>query len=271
MSGFVPKQCNKEAQLVIAILAQAIFLSAIPYIRIFWVFYMTAAFVGFILGFVETGVKIYIAFLWSDAAKIFLQLGATFYGLGLSSAPIIAEPFLSEAIDVHNLNETKGKIENDYSSVKWPYEIIAIFMLIVAVAFGFISYLSHDNLEANVDHQHLEIEEKASVESSRLKYMITFLIILLFHLCAFPIMTFRSFLTTFAVKSNLRLSKSKGAFITIAYAIAYSAAKIPFLVLMGFMKTKTLIIIELCIGFIASVILLLFGAQYELALWIGIV
>ncbi|RWS09002.1 uncharacterized protein B4U79_19026, partial [Dinothrombium tinctorium] len=97
--GFVPKDSNKEVQLLIAILAQATFLSVIPYIRNFWIFYMTAAFVGFILGFVETCVNIYIASLWSDATKMFLQLGATFYGLGLGSAPIIAEPFLSEEID----------------------------------------------------------------------------------------------------------------------------------------------------------------------------
>ncbi|RWS04202.1 sodium-dependent glucose transporter 1-like protein [Dinothrombium tinctorium] len=161
VGGLISKASSKEPHLVISLIAQAFFLSTLPYIKSVWLFYTIAALIGFILGFIETSINGYILSLWSNAPKVLFQLANAFCGLGTYLAPLIAEYFLSKEVDSVNLNEAKRKNQSENFNVQWPYEIIAIFMFIVAIVFALICFLYRENREINQDQENLEAEENS--------------------------------------------------------------------------------------------------------------
>ena len=102
-----------------------------------------------------------------------------------------------------------------------------------------------------------------------MKLVIVVLSVLFFHLYCGLEISFGSLLSPFAVKSNLRMTKSEGAFLTSTYWGMFTFLRIFSLIAITYFSPRCLLIFNMAIIMLSNVFLLPFANDFSWALWIG--
>ena len=233
---------------------------------------------GFALGFFDTGAYIFILELWGRNAVPFMQVLISMIGIGSLLAPVLAEPFLTkEAIDT--VTGIHVKQLGRSTKLIFPYSVIGLLLAFNA-AFSLLlykSYAAEDKKEGEVTSEKTSEDgtdpnnnTSCCSQLTTWKGLIVGLIVVIIHVFYGIQVCFGSYLLTFAVKSDLMLTKSTGALMTTLYWTCYTFFKFPIMMLLSGHDNGRILLVSFT-GVLASSVLLLYGHKNEKILWIGIV
>lgn len=225
--------------------------------------------------------------LWGKDSGPFFQALHFSFGIGGLIAPLVAAPFLGHTSEVtqNSYNDSLVFYNSSYQydleynfpnssfitsqgipPVTYAYTIIGLFGLLVTAIFLVASIIS----PFDVNNQPTgEGDEK---KTSR-KFVITLVLlnIMFMFVETGTEIGYSQMLTTYAVKGPLKLSKTKGSFMTSTFWAAFTISRLASVFLAIKFSSFSLIIFDLITTFIGALILLFLGTREEWAVWLSTV
>ena len=181
---------------------------------------------GSCFGTYEVGCNIFIMRLWKESADEYLQLLQLVFGIGSLTAPMFVAHFLRQG----SVTLDTG---SNFDSIFYPYFGLAVLLMVQAFAFLalYLYTRKHENSSLtrndSVDQDGTSTQSEPVPHVEKLKSsdkwsrIVIVLICVFMHLLIAVEMMFGSFLTTFAVKSDLHLTKVAGAHVTTIFSITW--------------------------------------------------
>lgn len=275
--GVLFPKVNFQLASAVVLLLSAITTGILPHMRQLWsllfVFFLNGASVALY----ETGGYVFILQLWERDAAPVMQALMFMFGFGGLLAPVIAEPFLvSRSIDpADNITMTTVERTTDHDvKLFYPYSILALLLLGNAV-FHMINWILYPATKTRdkglpVDGSGEFVDPCSAIPNYTFwKYTIITLVMLFMHIYYGIEITFGSFVMTFAVKSNLCMSKTSGAYLTTAFWSSFTLPKIFAIFLVKWIGNEKTIVYSLIMILIGNVILAPFGNDNPYCLWTG--
>ena len=213
-------------------------LAAYPYCPNLISIYICAFICGFGSGNVDTAGNVIILNIWEgrDSGPYMHAVHFTF-GLGAFLAPLIARPFLvNEASEVSHhgvhqesqLNITESDSPPDFDSywtIKTLYPLISCYGMVTTV--GCIYYFLRDRQVSNTSPT-AEIktdQDKPDQVGDRIKLLIVGLLGIFFFLYVGMEVAFGTFISVFAVESDLKFSRAQGSDVTAVFWGTFAAMR----------------------------------------------
>ena len=204
--------------------------------------------------------------------------------------PVIAAPFLTESGDVESMKDDTDVKEtfNDDTQLIYPYSIVSLFLLINSIYSIVIWYLYPVTEEHPSRIRAGATEENNTnkgVNSGFYKVLLILMAAAFMHIYYGLQISFGSFLPTFTVKStSARLAnqnitnidtaihdaKIEGAYLCTLFWLACTLIRIPAVFVLNRLAHDKSILISLGIILVSNIILVPFGNEYTISLWIGV-
>ncbi|XP_054721316.1 sodium-dependent glucose transporter 1-like [Uloborus diversus] len=237
---------KREALLVLFNLIISISVLLIPFSRDVVTLVAVMAVSGSVMGALDTGANVWCLNLWSGDNSPYFQALHFLFGIGAFLAPLVAEPFLDKN------NETLEILNTSYAAN------------IITLLFLSLFCFANDNECA---------KEKRNVQYSNPHFCITVLIIsltfLLLGVYAGIEIGFGQMIATYAVKSDLHLSKSDASYLTSLYWASFTVFRGVGILLAAKFSSLSLILFDFCLMLISGIVLLIFGNSSVAMLWFG--
>ncbi|KAI1282601.1 Major facilitator superfamily domain-containing protein 4A [Halotydeus destructor] len=199
------------------------------------------------------------------------------FGFGALVAPLLASPFLSageaplEGLSGNLTAQIAERCNPEELRIHIPYAILGGSCILFAVLFVYLFCYHRDTDEH--PSRHVKSEEDMATDNKKGLVCTKRVVIALAAMFLFTLLGFEvgmgSFITSFAVMSNLHLTKLVGAYMTSFYWFTYTAFRllaIPLIDKIGMYRNIT---IELGILIVANIFLVPFGNSVEWCLWVG--
>lgn len=303
-AGWAFNLINRQLCFVASIAASGLALFAVPFVHDLYFFIVSQAVLGFFTAGMDVAGNAWILEIWQEIANPYMQGMHFCYAIGMTIAPLIAEPFLSPDIKRENktvisvdngtsiafFNVTKGEVVADViareSQIAVPYTICAI-VLFAAAGLLFTLYVKTPYLHpvrtvstAKSSSSSQDLVNSANDENINLislqtprRYYITVIVLGSALLCFYSgieMNTF-TFFPDFAVYIDLHLSKSKAAFMTSLLSAAFACSRgISIIVATRFKPMNMLYTNMILIG-VGNSMMLMFANTSEHMLWLSLV
>ena len=209
------------------------------------------------------------------------------FGLGAFLAPVISRPFLvneenldhseSEVKDITdnstvNSFETKEIIENSTWTIKALYPLVAAYALLLSL--GFIVYFIIDFRKANAEQSESKTKddnEKRVEEalSEKVKYISVGLLAVFFFLYVGMEVAFGTFISVFAVESDLKFTRPQGSDVTAIFWGSFAGTRGIAIFLAIIAKPEIIMWSSFATCIIGTVILSSYAGSSALILYIG--
>ncbi|KAG8186959.1 hypothetical protein JTE90_028255 [Oedothorax gibbosus] len=283
---------RKQFVLTLFNLATAVTMLGIPWCRS--IVALTAFMVGngASLGVLDTGGNVCCLNLWGKDSGPYYQALHFAFGVGGLIAPLIAAPFLgsyslgpvdlggnnnssnnnlffinsTQSLNSNFLNGTFSSVFSKIPTVTYAYTIIGGIALLVTVLFLLVCIV--DPVDAN--EQRTE-EGQLRNRSVTFTFTIVFLTLILMFVETGTEIGYAQMLTSYAVKSSLRLSETVGSYMTSTFWAAFTISRFVSVFLAIKLSSLTLIFADIIITSVGSLILVFLGASEEWALWLATV
>lgn len=255
---------------------------------------------GICLGFFEAGASVFMLQLWGKEASNFIQVLQLMYGAGSLIAPLIAEPFLV-AVDREAANANRTDVEifhPERTALIYPFSMLAGFMAFNAVL-ALVIWIAHPDTpdhpsrdqdtcsvstEQSDDMEELEkrtcevsvgIEGPESIaaktdHTNKWKILTILCVVVFMHVYFGLQVSFGSYLMTFAVHCDLKLSKSTGAYLTSLYWTMFSVTKLAAIFFVRRIGHEMSILMSLAVMVMGAALLLPMGSRDAGFLWTGV-
>lgn len=241
----------------------------------------------------------FIRHLWGRESAPFLQILEAMYGIGGLLGPTVAAPFLTE-LPVETSNDLKPTSNDTIAGrshelqLVWPYSIAAGTMLLTAIVLLVVWMISpqttvHPSREdaalcqasiaSVVTYESTDLREEGRPEETidsqsitkqrKWKNIVIALTLLFVHVTLGLEISFGSFMTTFAVHSDLHLTVVTGAHITLLYWSTFAFFRIVTCSYIQYTGPGRNIAGCLIVLLIANAIFFPFGGNSEIMLWMG--
>lgn len=204
------------------------------------------------------------------------------YGIGALIAPIIAEPFL---LPTYSLDDIAINVEDNSTvsisnrtthspadvKLKYPYTIISIYTLAVAVVFIAV-YMWKPSNDAHPSRvKNIEDQINSKQNSNRLPKIFAIIFATIFmHFYVGLEIGFGTLLATYAVKSDLHLTKSSASFMTSVYWGTYTFFRCVTVFVIHLVGPRMHLIADLALIFGSNLFLVPFAGSHPWALWTGV-
>ena len=251
--------------------------------------------------------------LWGSESSSFLQALHFSYGVGALISPLIVRPFLLESEFIEGIEPEglllNGSVSDrellaeqsftrDDVQLKYPCWIVAAFTVIPTVIY-FLLWRLHpksnphpsrltaldvvvdgdsdpETLKQQQDKKAIleEVERKRNTKSYQFYKFVSIGLMMCFMPIYYGVeLTFGNYLATFAVKSDLHLSKATGADMTSIYWAMFTFFRLSTVFYIDYLGAEMNIIMNTAVILAANVVLapLYFGYASILCLWIGAV
>ncbi|XP_013788363.1 sodium-dependent glucose transporter 1A-like [Limulus polyphemus] len=296
VGGILFDRFNRQVLFLVNILILAISMTAAPWCRDLSPLIATMTVGGLTLGAIDTGGNCWCLHLWGKESGPYFQALHFTFGVGTLIAPILAEPFLipanttdgtSEAINVTdpslswklqtNLTEKNNRELEQHNGtvfeihdrfqifgIEYAFAIIGVFTFVVFILF-FIAFIIK---KSDITDQ-TENEEGSQTVGLRFTLMVL-AVSVVFMICYAGLeVTYGQMIATFAVVGPLKLSKSKGSFITSVYWGSYTFARGMAVFISLKLSSLVMLVIDIFIVLGATLLLVIFSASSEEVLWLG--
>lgn len=240
---------------------------------------------GVCLGFFEAGASVFMIHLWGKEAANFIQVLQLMYGVGSLIAPLMAQPFLTTAPEhLITLSNTTDTQQHDTAlQLIYPYSILAGFMAFNAI-FSLVIWIFYPDTPTHpsrklaegsteeVDEQpeemietksdmavQIEIPSKSETDIEHYgvwKILTIVLAIIFMHVYFGLQVSFGSYLMTYAVNCDLKLSKTTGALLTTLYWTTFTVTKVGAIFFVNCLGHEVSILLSLGLMMIAGSFLL---------------
>ncbi|KAI1285406.1 hypothetical protein HDE_11783 [Halotydeus destructor] len=233
---------------------------------------------GFCSGMIDNVNNVFCLELWGKENQPFMQALHFMYGVGGLISPLVVSPYLAPKPEVSMLsNETVSVDENflDCSlidvNLRQPYVMIAIFTELVAMytLYLFIMYReTTPHPSRQEDKSELTSPSKINISVRNAIWVLTAIFT---HFVIGLEIAMANVLTTYAVMSDLKLSKVTGAYITSAYWCGFTFFRIAAVFYISYVGSFYNLIFDLSLLVVANVFLIPWANSVEWCLWAGAV
>jgi len=256
---------------------------------------------GLVLGGFEAASNALMLTMWGKEIGPFMSAFDFSYGVGAFIAPMIAQPFLLESEtddDVPfqvNFNETNGmnttsfinSIDSpDELKLAYPYTIIALVLLFNSVFF-FIMWFLHPQtqehpsrvkaIDSSTDSNGDQLKTSnnnsnplSDVKKYKTSKVLVIICSMFFLHTYYAIqLTIGSFLVTYAVESDLKLTKHTGVNMTALFWACFTFFRLALIFYFEYVGGELNLIGCLVLVGVGNVFLIPFGNSSPLCLWIG--
>ena len=301
--GWAFNLINRQLGFVVNLLISGLSLLAIPFVRSLYFFIAAQAVFGFSIAGLDVAGNAWILEIWQEGANPYMQGLHFSYAIGMTIAPLIAEPYLSPEVRRQNAtiisvdNGTTAEFFNltnatsaadviaSESRIAIPFAICSLSLTLAAILLFTLYFTSPYTESLRTASQakiissgrHLaDRDEEASnlipVETPK-EYFFKIVILgscLLCFYCGIELNTF-TFLQDFVVYSDLRLTKSTGAYMLSVLSATFAACRGISIFVATRVKTTHMLYTNMLLIGTGNVILLIFGNSNEQLLWLGLI
>lgn len=266
---YFSKKNKPEVLLALAFLNASITEASIPHCKDVWVMVTTIVSNGFFFGIVESTGTIYLISMWKKQCAPFLQAFHFSFGLGALVAPLYTRCFLARGPIDSKSRET---------NVFMAYAINGALMLSVSFCFMCLRFFigSHvisstdaDTSDQSSNKSRGEIGPSLAQRLAKCFVCISGMFFIFLY-CGVEI-SVGSFLSPFAVNSQLHLSTQTAALMSSVYWSAFTFARLGAIVYLSFISVLSSLLISFAFIALSNVFLFVYGDTLEWALWTGIV
>ncbi|KAI1278434.1 Major facilitator superfamily domain-containing protein 4A [Halotydeus destructor] len=244
----------------------------IPFSSSFFIV-LSVTFVGFIGGgMIDSASHVFMLYLWGRESQSYMQTLHSFYGVGSLVAPLLASPFLSiskEEPRTVTKNST-SQCGQEESHIYIPYAAMGVLCIILASVFLYLYCFRRQTDE----HCSRQVEQHDSTDGQKDSPWPKRTVIVIAGMLMFAVLGLEigmgSFITSFAVKSDLHLTSRAGAFMTSAYWFTFTFARILAIGCVDKISIYLNITIELVVLLAANIFLIPFGNSVEWCLLVGV-
>ena len=153
--------------------------------------------------------------------------------------------------------------------IQWAYLIIAVFMVLTAGVFLFL-FACHADNPPHPSRTNIDVNGQTQTTTNLLTLRVILILVTLFLNVYYGLeIAMASFLTTYAVKSDLKLTKDTGALMTSTYWGTFTFFRLTTMFYIDFIGAQMNLALELGLIVIANIFLIPFGNMFEWALWAG--
>lgn len=293
-SGFMDMRVNFLLSTCTAFFCSSACTLSVPFWTAIWQLLPIVFFDGFCLGFFETSGNVFMLFMWGKDAVSYIQAMHFMNGVGAIIAPLMAQPFL---VEKNETVENRIKMMNtsldldpdgDPQEVRliYPFSILSSILLSTGVSFLclYIFYpeteehesrmKTEESMKHEANRRRDSIETDVLLIKSKNKKFVKVLFIFLAMMYMFSLMgtetCLLSYITTYAVKSDLHLSKTTGTRLTALFSTMFTISIIPAVIMTRWFSNKMCILIELFILMTGSSLMFAFGNESAVMLAVGI-
>ncbi|KAI1278437.1 Major facilitator superfamily domain-containing protein 4A [Halotydeus destructor] len=233
---------------------------------------LSITFMGFVSGgIIDSAAHVFMMYLWGKQSQSYMQTLHSFYGVGALVAPLLASPFLSkERVSRNETTEMTSHCSSEELHIHVPFAAMGILCLIVAAVFLYLFCYQRETDE----HDSRLVTEDDSTEGRQVSLWPKRIVIFIAGIFMFTVLGLEigmgSFITSFAVKSDLHLTTQVGAYMTSAYWFTFTFARILAIGFVDKISIYTNITIELVTLLIADIFLIPFGNSVEWCLLVGV-
>lgn len=199
--------------------------------------------------------------------------------MGAFLSPLIAEPFLAQQEEHYSFSNTSqsdsllnhtnilhnSSFIESLPSITYAYGIIGIFAFFVTVMFATLFCISVEE----GDKTKVKTPKYTKTSNSLVSVIVILLASLLLTVYAGIEIGYGQMIATFAVKSDLHLSKVTASLITSVYWGTFTFSRGVSILLAAKLSPFCLILIDLCLMLVSSSILFFFGNNNIECLWVG--
>ncbi|XP_053212416.1 sodium-dependent glucose transporter 1-like [Panonychus citri] len=284
-SAFLGKFTNINVIMAITNFTGGFFLILAPW---FTSIYTVAGFIylsGISQGLFDIYSNVYIIRIWDKDATNYLQVHHMFFGVGALIVPLITRPFLlpyEREDDIDNLKENTtqafsslpfGGYKPDDVMIEYPYLITGLFLCIISIGYV-VFYFKDKRLESHVTPKNENEPETSSNDPMKSdqssyhnekpwkKYVAIIPMMLIANISFGFTTTVGSLGPAFAVKSDLRMSKSTAALLVTVFWTMFCFYRIIFIPLTLYFNQRRLMLINLLL-ILVSVGLMVPQAAYN--------
>lgn len=234
---------------------------------------------GLCMGIVETCSNSLLAQIWGKRCPSFLQALYFCFGLGCILSPLLVRPFLLPLTEDMMIAGDTDFTPQDVK-VHFAYLVISIFMILSGGCWWYVYFKYCSNFlkqgsrsesipqSSAVEHFPPTFEEPVKNQVILYCAYVAAMLFMFFY-CGVEIAV-GSYLTPFAVKSDMHLSKATGALMSSTYWMTFTFARLATIFYIDWMGPKNNLIMALGIVGLSNVIMVPFGNSIEGALWAGI-
>lgn len=254
--GLVYERFDSQLTLALFCAIMAAFQAVIPWNKTVPGLAATLFVLSFGGGGLDAAGNVWLLHMWGKSSAPFMQALHFTFGLGAFIAPLIAEPFLSNKVNVTISAEEVELLPNDENMLFWwPYAIISGLGVVTAISLVVMYFVKSS------DKPHPSILDRQSLTQLTLKQKIIILSLasMIFHCYCGLEIAFGRFMTSFVFYSDLHLSKSIGAYMTSVFWGTFTFCRLLSVFVVDFVGSKTMIFIDLFIILIGNVLLFIFG------------
>ncbi|KAI1285404.1 hypothetical protein HDE_11786 [Halotydeus destructor] len=230
---------------------------------------------GFFSGMVDNVNNVFCLHLWGKENQPFMQSIHFMFGVGGLVSPLIVSPFLAPRPDLSTYSNATAPVDESLVcslidvDLRWPYVMVAVYTELVAL-YTMCLFLFY---RENTPHPSRLEENTGKNASSKINMSVRNLIWVLVaaftHIVLGMETAISNVLTSFAVMSDLRLTKVTGAYITSAYWFAFTFFRIAAVVYINYVGPFCNLIFELSLIAAANVFLMPWANSVEWCLWVG--
>lgn len=268
-ANFVYQRRNFQLSAFVSLLICSIASFAIPLIPDIWFLLPVFVVSGVAQAFYETGTYVFVVQLWGSKSAPMMQAMSFMLGSGGLIAPMVVKPFLTEMPEAGARSASTADV-----SLHIPYSILGSLFVLCSLSNLMMWLVSP---ETAVHESRSEEEDDVGKEKEKTNLMDWRMILLavLFILFNFGYygleIVYGSYLMSFAVDCELKLSKQTGADLTTLFWATATLPTIAAAVLVKWTGDEVLMVISLIVTIIGNVILVPFGDKSEVCLWVGVV
>ncbi|KAI1286396.1 Major facilitator superfamily domain-containing protein 4A [Halotydeus destructor] len=222
--------------------------------------------------------NVFILYIWGKESQPYMQALNFAFGVGGLVAPLLASPFLTaREIPIEGLaRNMTSVIRNDCNPeellIHIPYAILGASCLLTAILFLYLFCFYRETEEHH--SRRITSKEKVAAGGGKNFLWTKTLAIALAAMFLFTLLGFEigmgSFIMSFAVKSDLHLTKQVGAYMTSLYWAMFTFFRLVAILLIDKIGMYRNIAMELGILVLANVFLVPFGNSVEWCLWVGV-
>ena len=249
----------------------------LPHLKYLWIFFAMSTLLSFASGSLDAGGNVLILDCWQDKdAGPYMHSIHFSFALGAFMAPLLAVPFLgnnSRKMLDENVTYIEGKNvtlmeDTNGNPTKIPilYPIIGFAVILVSIGYFIAGCLLKSNAsKSNVAHE--EKPQKAKYDGKTWTLLI--LISLFFFFYVGAEVSYGTFILTFAVKCDLKLSKTIGAEITSIFWGSFAFMRFASIFTALYLRPVHMMFLSFGLSLVGAVILVIFANESVLSLQIG--
>lgn len=260
----------------------SLFTMILPHLSYLWIFFVISTLSSFASGALDTGGNVLCLNIWSDSpsdAGPFMHSIHFSFAIGAFLAPLIAIPFLGNTEDAESL-ENVSKISDlltannsvtenmvpPESKITILYPLVGLFGVLCSIGYLIFGLMT---LKESKTKQEKDKDKTPPKKMNLQQWALVVIMMSFFFFYVGSEVCYGNYLATFAVESQLKLSKQTGAKITAVFWGLFATMRFLSIFAAIYLKPLYIMFLSCILSCLGNIMLAAFANTSVEVLWVG--